>query len=318
MSLTPWGLVDARAVLAELGPGEAAAVRLAALQGSLIRTEQLHFLGLSCGAIATRVRRGTLRSVHRGVHLAGGAPITDIQRCVAAVLACGPLSLLSHRAAAFLWGLLELGDGDIDLIVAGTRRNARPGIRRHSGVHLDLRDRRRRGIVPLVSPPLTLLCLAESVGAVELASAVNAARQHRLATRAEMLRLRERTPGRRGWAALRPFLDQGNDDFSRSLAEDALATLIDEAGLPAPRRNVRMHKHELDFFWPDLALNVEVDGYEWHSERSRLNADRERDGDLASRGIWVLRFTGGQVRSEPEKTIARLAAAVTVAAGRRT
>ena len=56
-------------------------------------------------------------------------------------------------------------------------------------------------------------------------------------------------------------------------------------GLPKPRRNVGAHGHELDFFWPELRLNVEMDGYRWHSTRARLNRDRRRDAEL--KALWA-------------------------------
>lgn len=309
----PWGLFDARTIPAGSASGDAAAMRIAAGQDSLITSAQLRFVGLSRDAIATRIRRGLLTPVHRGVYLMGPAELTDRGRCAAAVLACGPHSVLSHHAAAYLWRLLELPPGTVDLTILGRRRGHRPGLRVHDGRRLDRRDLRRRDGLPLTSPPLTLLGLAETATPADLTTAIDAARRMRIVRREELLRLRARTPGRHGWARLRPFLEQGNDDFSRSAAEDALAALIVAAGLPAPRRNVRAHGHELDFYWPELGLNVEVDGYEWHSARGSLNADRERDGELAAHDVWVIRFTRDGVRLERERTLARLAAAVAIA-----
>jgi predicted transcriptional regulator of viral defense system len=50
------------------------------------------------------LRRGRLISVHRGVYRAAGAPITWLQRCVAALLAVSD-GVLSHLSAARLHGL---------------------------------------------------------------------------------------------------------------------------------------------------------------------------------------------------------------------
>lgn len=107
-----------------------------------------------------------------------------------------------------------------------------------------------------------------------------------------------------------------DDGFSRSEAEVAMKRLLALAGLPKPCRNLRVHGHELDFWWPDLRLNVEIDGYAWHSARNDLNRDRDRDMDLASKGIQVVRVTRDQLKHQPELVIARLAAAMALAAGR--
>ena len=91
-----------------------------------------------------------------------------------------------------------------------------------------------------------------------------------------------------------------------------LIGLIRDAGLPEPLRNARVHGFELDFYWPQLRLNVEVDGYRWHSTRSRLNRDRDRDAELAARGIRALRISYDQLR-RPRRVVAHLAAAIALA-----
>lgn len=310
----PWGLADAGPTLTHHGPGDLAVAKFSGLQHCLITTEQLHFLGLGKEAAALRVRRGALSRVHRGVYLVGPAPITDASRLAAAVLACGPPAVISHRGAAFIWGLLPLDPHLVDITLVGIRRPGRPGIRIHHAKSLNRLDLRRRELIPVTSPSLTLLAIAESEDGNVLEQALNSARQMKLVRRGDLHLLRKRTPGRQGWGPLGGLLARDDsDDFSRSKVEAALLRLIRRASLPAPRRNVRIHGHELDFFWPGLRLNVEVDGYEWHSARHRLNSDRDRDTHLASCGIQVVRFTRDQVRFRPEQVLARLAAALALA-----
>lgn len=82
------------------------------------------------------------------------------------------------------------------------------------------------------------------------------------------------------------------------------------AQLPAPRTNVRVHGHELDAYWPDQRLGVEVDGYAVHATRAVFERDRQRDQELMGRGIRVARVMRRQLRDEPEAVVARLAAAL--------
>lgn len=149
----PWGLADPATILARHGQGELAAARFAAVQHCLITTEQLRFLGLEKEAVARRVRRGMLRRLHRGVYLVGPAPITDVGRLAAAVLACGPRAVLSHRAAALLWDLLPLNPRPVDVSLVGIRRPSRPGIKTHYAKYRS--DLRHRELIPVTSPALT-------------------------------------------------------------------------------------------------------------------------------------------------------------------
>lgn len=127
-----------------------------------------------------------------------------------------------------------------------------------------------------------------------------------------MTALLARRGGHRGAGAMRRLLAASGGGFSRQEAERILLRLVHDAGLPEPRRNARVHGLELDFWWPELRLNVEMDGYRWHSTRTRLNRDRDRDIDLAARGIRVQRISYDQLR-RPERVIARLAAAIALA-----
>jgi len=143
-------------------------------------------------------------------------------------------------------------------------------------------------------------------------AAWNEALMHRLSSEGEMAALLARRRGHRGTGAMRRLLAASGSGFSRGEAERMLHRLIREAGLPEPRRNARVDWHELDFWWPELGLNVEMDGYRWHSTRARLNRDRERDAELTARGIRVLRFSYDQL-GRPVRVVARLAAAIALA-----
>jgi very-short-patch-repair endonuclease len=230
---------------------------------------------------------------------------------MAAVLACGPAAFVSHRSAAVLWQLLEWIDRPIDISVAGRNVRSRDGILIHRSGQLRRQDQRRRHGLPVTSPSLTVLDLAASEpDAAE--EAWNEALLRRLSSANEMAALLADCGPRPGARLMRRILAVSGGDFSRQAGEKALRALIRDAGLPKPRRNLVMHGHELDFFWPELRLNVEMDGYRWHSSRARLNRDRRRDAELTARGITVLRISYDQLE-EPRRLIAQLAAAIALA-----
>ncbi len=305
----PWGLTDARRIRSR---GDAAVAALAAAQHGVVSSQQLAYVGLSPSAIATRRRRGNVIPVHRGVVAVGHDGLTDLGRIAAAVLACGSGSLASNRASGFMLGGLELGRGPIDISVEAAGRRSRPGIRVHQCRSLTRRDRRSRQRIPHTSPARTVLDVAESEGAEAAQQLLNHLRTRRWVSRDDFADLYRRTVGCRGWGPLLPLIrEQG---YSRSQAEEAMKRLLAKAGLTKPLRNFRVHGHELDFWWPDLRLNVEIDGYGWHSARNDLNRDRARDIDLAAAGIQVVRITRDQLKFQPELVIARLAAAMALAA----
>lgn len=111
------------------------------------------------------------------------------------------------------------------------------------------------------------------------------------------------------------MLDAERDrGFSRSEAERLLLRLIGEAGLPQPRRNHLIHGYELDLYWPEHGLAVEIDSYASHGRRSNFERDRARDADLGAHGIEVRRFTWHQITRRGLWLAARLEAAISARA----
>ncbi|CAA9482706.1 MAG: hypothetical protein AVDCRST_MAG30-898 [uncultured Solirubrobacteraceae bacterium] len=66
--------------------------------------EQLVAAGLTRSAIAHRLATGRLHRIHRGVYAVGQPTLAPLGRLLAAVMAAGPGSVLSHVTAAVLWG----------------------------------------------------------------------------------------------------------------------------------------------------------------------------------------------------------------------
>jgi len=80
---------------------------------------------------------------------------------MAAVLACGPAAVLSHRAAAALWGLRPT-PGRIEVTVGTTARRV-PGLLVHRSRMLHAGDITYRDQIPVTSVARTLLDLAGAV-----------------------------------------------------------------------------------------------------------------------------------------------------------
>lgn len=89
------------------------------------------------------------------------------------------------------------------------------------------------------------------------------------------------------------------------LEEDFLA-LCCRHRLPAPKVNVRVGEHLVDFLWREKRLVVETDGYIYHRGRAAFEDDRTRDLDLRRLGYDVMHFADSQIDQEPAQIAAVL------------
>ena len=277
--------------------------RLASRQHGLVAYEQLLGAGFTRHKIAQRVQTGQLIRIHRGVYAVGHTAPSPYAPLLAAVLACGPGSVLSVFSAAVLWALLPASDGPIHVTLVGGQRRPPSGVRVHRCGAVDVT--RRHGI-PVTTPLQTLLDLAAQATDRDLARGVEEARVRRLVRDAELL---EHAAGRPGAARLRRLLEH-DPALTRSEAERRLLELLDRAKLSRPKTNVRIAGHEVDAVWPEQRLVVEVDGYAYHSSRSAFERDRLRDLDLDAAGYRVLRTTWRQLTREPVATAVRIGRAL--------
>lgn len=281
---------------------------VAASQRGVISHAQLRAAGLGRGAVANRVANGRLHRVHRGVYLVGHPAPAPLAKEVAAVLACGPDAVLSHRSAAALWRLLPTDGGHVDVTVLGRRRGRHAGVRVHRPRHLDESATCLRERIPTTTAVRTLLDLAEVVDERELERALNEAFVLRVATERKLRDLIAASPGRHGARPLADALDRSHGpSLTRSEAERRLLELLRAGGLPRPETNVALDVYEVDALWREQRLVLEIDGYAFHRTRAAFERDRERDARLQALGFRVLRITWRQIAERPEALLVRLA-----------
>lgn len=292
------------------GPPDAIVAELARRQHGVVSLEELRAAGLSRDAIRHRVARGQLTRLHSGVYLVG--PLTDpLTEPFAAVLACGPTAVLSHRAAAHLHGLTKERLGPIHATVSAGRPRPKGVVVHRSPVAPD--ERCERDAIPLTTIERTLVDIAGQASRRELERLVEQAVVLRLTSEEA---LAEAAAEHRRAARLRSVLDTlTSPSLTRSEAESRLLELVRQANLPAPVTNTRIGRWEVDAYWPRQRLVVEVDGYAFHSNRRAFERDRLKDGELLLRGLRVLRITWRQLASEPHAVVATLAAAVSRGSG---
>ncbi len=294
---------------------ELALADLVAAQRGVVSRAQMSRLGFGPDVIDRRLRQRRLHRIHRGVYAIGHvhlAPLADLE---AALLACGPTALLSHRTAAWLWGFMARS-GVIDVTVVGARLTQRPGIRAHETRVLPAADRSRRQGLPVTAPQRTLLDLAEVAGPDELAEALGQARVARWVTPASLLDYARAATGRHGALALKAVVTQAHaEGFTRSKAERKLLELVRAAHLPPPETNVVLFGRERDAVWRRQRVVVEVDSWEFHSGRPAFEADKLREAELAAHGWRTVPITWRQLTQDTLGTVARLAAALAAPMG---
>ena len=288
--------------------GDMAVAKVAGLQRGLISHGQLRAIGLGRGAIEHRLANGRLHRVRRGVYQVGHSAAPPMAREIAALLAHGPGSVLSHRTAAVLWQLLSPSNGPVSVTIVGRDCGRRPGVRHHRVRRVATADLGRRAGLPVTAPARTLLDLASVTAPRELERAANEAFVRQLANMGDLRSLLERSRGRPGSPALRRLVDElEGPSLTRSEAEERMRTLLRGSGLPLPDTNVRVGPYEIDMLWREERLAVEIDGFAFHSTRSAFERDRCRDADLQARGLKVMRVTWRQIVDDPVATLVRIA-----------
>ena len=268
-------------------PSDRRIAAIAGRQQGVITATQLADIGIDRKGVWRRVRAGRLHRLHRGVFAVGHERISSRGRWLAAVLACGPQAVLSHRSAAALWGIRPSSSRLTEVTVPSIGgRPDRPGILLHATRHLPPEDTTRQDGIPLTCPARTINDLRRVLPPDHLQAAIR---------RAEVLRLDiGRQPG---------YVP----DHTRSELERRFLALCRRHGLPPPEVNACVGTFYVDFLWPEQLLIVETDGYEHHGTRSAFESDRERDARLHLLGYTVLRFTHRQLTAEPDRAAATVA-----------
>ncbi len=278
---------------------------LAGEQHGVVSIWQLRELGYSDGSLRHALETGTLHPVFHGVFAVGRPVASRHGECIAAVLSCGEGALLSHRSAAWLWGLTSRFVRPVE-VTATSPRHTRSEIRVHSAVALAPQDSTTHEGVPTTAMPRTSLDFAAS-DPHYLGQALDNARRLGLLDLIAMDELLSRSKGFRGVARLRTALEIHRPNaFTRSGLERAFLKLVRDAKLPQPAMNLYVEGHGLDAYWSTERFAVELDTYDFHGSPRAFEQDRIRQEDLKLAGIEMVRITGMRMDREPNSIAIRL------------
>jgi hypothetical protein len=244
---------------------------------------------------------------------------------MAAVLACGRGSVVSHRSAAALLGLFDEGPIVIDVIAPPSRGRKIDGICLHRVRPPRLQETGTMHGIPCTSPARTLVDLAGAIGEWTLRSAFErAAQRHRLDLAAVEASIDPRRRGMRGllalieeWRGASPLLKQRSR--LKSPLEAKVLPLLGRRDIPLPRLNASVRlangrRIEVDFLWPDHRFVLEADSRDFHATHVAFERDRWRDRELLRVGYSSLRVTHLQAEREAEAVAETIALRLSVVA----
>jgi very-short-patch-repair endonuclease len=239
----------------------------------------------------------------------GPSPLTKQGAYLAAVMAAGSEAALSHRSAADVWGMRP-SSGLIEVTIPRGRHSV-AGVVLHQSRGLDPADRTKLDGIPVTSVARTLLDLAGILKPPDLMAAIDRAERLGLFDLTAVVEALDRARGRKGARLLRRAVAAYRPSTQKSELERRFKDLIEEdPNLQSPSFNALIDgeagTHEVDAFWQEHALAVQVDGFEFHRTRRDRERDAASDADLELAGIRVIRFTWDDVTVHRERTLRRL------------
>lgn len=264
------------------------------------------------GAIDHAIASGRLFPLFRGTFGVGHSRVGSHGRMLAASLACGDGTAVSHGSAAFLLGLWESKPTAIHVIAPKQAGRKVPGVRRHhvpspTGGEVVKHER-----ILCTSPARTIVDLAGGAGEGSLRRTIEQAAVLRLLDVPEIDAILL-GPRRRGSRCLRRILEEWRrypELRLRSRMEAKLLPLLSQGGLPIPSCNemirIGERSFEIDFLWRRQRLAVETDGGRFHDNPQAQARDLARNRTLTEVGFRVLRLRWEELRDRPEATIAKI------------
>jgi very-short-patch-repair endonuclease len=285
----------------------------------VVTHRQLAAVGITGSALTRRVAAGRLVRLYRGVFAVGHVPHTRESRWIAAVMACGRGSVLSHLDAAALWRIYDTKGVAIHVTTTGWAGRSLPGIHAHRARTLDPADVTVKDGIPVTTVARTLIDLTDLLPSDRLLRAIREAEYLKLLDFDTLIAAVQRANGRKKLNELKKAIERHRPgQIVREELEHRFLELVHAAGLPDPQTNVkvrtRRRTYEVDCLWPDEGVAVELDGRAAHIRAAAFEEDRARDAALTATGLRPLRFTWHRVTGEGEEVLAELKATLS---GRR-
>ncbi|HEY3144195.1 MAG TPA: hypothetical protein VGJ86_23900, partial [Acidimicrobiales bacterium] len=280
-------------------------------QHGLITAEQLATAGITNAEIEWCQDSDRLAKLSPQVLRLLGAPPSEAQRVLAAVLDAGPDAALSHSAALAWWGIPGFTLDELHV----TRARGPGRCRSHLATHVHELARfpphhvRVLDGIPVTVPARALFDFAgtQARWPARMERAVDNAWSMHLVSGATLRRmLRELGRGRPGNTVMRDILRERGPDYvpPASGLEARVIEVLKKDGQPAMRRQVDTGDEEgwigrIDFADVRLPLRLEVQSERFHSSLLDQQADADRIRRLEAAGFVVVTVTDLDVWQRP-------------------
>ncbi|HEX3513218.1 MAG TPA: hypothetical protein VHT26_04360 [Trebonia sp.] len=237
-----------------------------------------------------------------GVYLTVTGKPTSEQRLVAAMLYAGSRGAITGPAALRLHRLRCPGPDVIDVLVPwAVKRQSISFVRTHRTTRMP--NTYRTGVVRFAGPARAVADAARLFTSLDDVKAVVAEAIQKRACSIVEIGLELQKGASQDSARLREALASARTGV-RSVAEDRFRERVERSNLPAPRYNVFLRATdgtdigEVDAWWADAGVSVEIDSQEYHFYRAdwlRTDAKRSR---LLKHGIFPHNIAPARVAND--------------------
>lgn len=242
----------------------------------------------------------------RGVYRSTAHRSTPEQKALAACLACGAGAVLSHRAAAAIWGAPGMTLSRVHVTVPWDRRVSTSLAAVHRSTALGRLDVTTFRGMPLTTPARTLIDIAAMVDQELAEDAVDEFLCRGYLSLGHLVRRATAlsASGREGPAQLLELLSAWAEDESRSTQREMrVLRFVEAAGLPLPQRQFEVRVGgrliaRVDDAYPERLIALEFNSFRWHAVRRGFWNDQQRVAQLVALGWRVYPITERDIRAK--------------------
>ncbi len=262
------------------------------------------FLGsaaTSSRVLTSHSLRSRFRALYPDVYLPPDAEVTATTRARAAWLWSRSRGVLAGRSAAALHGARWV-DGRLPAQLLWENRHRPGGIETWSDAIPDDEITRIEGMA-VTTPARTALDIASREPFGSAVAALDALARATRLDMADVKRLAQRYPGRRGIRQARRVVDMV-DPGAESPPETWLRLLFIRAGFPRPTTQIPVHNDYgvliavIDLGWDDVKIGADYDGAHHWMDRRRFTEDIRRAENINEQGWIHLRVTAHDVEGD--------------------